>query len=131
MLIGRVNVVGIKSEAHEHGFGVQHLIAQRLGGRGTFAQQAYVVGAITAPLLILSAVVASLPVIFIITPLIILFGLVVEVTAIKAIYSFGWIKALLSSVVIWVVIVVILLTVVLVLLGPSIGKIFSEKFFPT
>ena len=106
--------------------GVQHLIALRLGGHGTFGQQAYVVGAIMAPLLILTTVVASLPIISVASPVLALFGLVIEVTAIKAVYSFGWTKALLSSFVIWVLIALVLLVLLLILIGPSIGNVFSN-----
>ena len=106
--------------------GVQHLIAQRLGGRGTFGQQAYVVGAIMAPLLILTTVVASLPIISIASPFIALFGLIIEIIAIKAVYNFGWIKTLLSSFVIWVLVAMLLLGGLLYLLGPSIGSVFSN-----
>ena len=111
--------------------GVQHLIAQRLGGRGTFGQQAYVVGAIMAPLLILTTVVASLPIINIASPFIALFGLIIEIVAIKAVYNFGWIKTLLSSFVIWIFVAALLLGGLLYLLGPSIGAVFSNIVLDT
>ena len=106
--------------------GVQHLIAQRLEGNGTFGQQAYVVGAIIAPLLILSVVVASLPIINVIVLPLVVFGLTIDILALKAVYDFGWIKALLSSFALWFLIAVLLLAVFLYLIGPQVGIIFSN-----
>ena len=88
--------------------GIQHLIGKVLGGGATFGQQAYVVGAIIAPLLILTSVVAALPAIAVISPFIALFGLIFDIIALKAMTNFGWIKTLLSSFVIWVFVGVVL-----------------------
>ena len=100
---------------------IQHLIAVRLGGKGTFGQQAYVVGAITAPLLVLTVILASPPIVNVIAPLIVLFGALMVINALRAVYGFGWLRALLSSFVVWLIVLVALLAAIFYVLGPRIG----------
>ncbi|HET6845764.1 MAG TPA: YIP1 family protein, partial [Anaerolineales bacterium] len=77
--------------------GVMQWIAKLFKGQGTFDQMAYTLGAITAPGLLLSAVLtlpSLVPVLGICSGLfsllLSLYLLVLEVTAIKGVHKFGW-----------------------------------------
>ena len=110
--------------------GITHLVARALGGTGTYNKLIYTTAAYSAPLTIVSSLIGVIPVVGACVNLILgIYGLVLNVTSVKAVHQFDWGKAILSSVVIWIgllVLVAVILIVVLALLGPSIGNIFSN-----
>ena len=110
--------------------GISHVIARALGGTGTYNKLLYATAAYSAPLQMVYSVIGLVPVLGSCVNLILgIYGLVLNVTAVKAVHQFDWGKAILSSVVIWIgvlVIVAVVVIVILALLGPAIGNIFSN-----
>ena len=109
--------------------GITQIIAGALGGTGTFSKLMYTSAAINAPLSIVTSVLGVVPIISCLNLPLVLYGLVLHVTAVKAVNQFGWGKAILSSLVIWVlllILIAVVIIVILALLGPSIGDIFSN-----
>ncbi len=109
--------------------GITHLIARALGGTGKYEQLVYTVGAYSAPLTIISAVLYSIPCVGLFNIVLGIYGIVLNVIAVKAVHRFGWGQAILSSIAIWIILVIfvaVVVIVVLALLGPSIGNIFSN-----
>jgi hypothetical protein len=108
---------------------VSQTIAKALSGTGTYTQLAYAVAAYAAPLSLVSTIISVIPGINILVWLIGLYGLVLNVTAVKAVNKFGWGPAIISSAVIIIALLClagVVSTVVLALLGPAIGNIFSN-----
>jgi hypothetical protein len=109
--------------------GLSHLIAKALGGTGNYNQLSYAVAAYAAPLSIISSVIAYIPIVNCLGIVLGVYGIVLNVMAIKAVHGFGWDKAILSSVAILALILVLVACVVivlLVLLGPAMGNVFSN-----
>lgn len=113
-----------------------HWIARFLGGQANFDKMAYALGAVTAPMTIISAFLVpinaipyasfcTLPVIIILS----IFAVYLEVAAVKAVQGFGWLEAGIA-----VFLPVILLAFlcafavigILRTLGPSINDIFQQ-----
>ncbi len=111
-------------------------IAGMFGGTGDYNRMVYVLGAIAAPLSLVSAVIT----LFSVIPFIgILFGLVgiavviyavaLNIMAVKGVNQFGWGQAAGSVLIPGFVIVFLFACLViggLMLLGPAIGDVFSE-----
>ncbi len=109
--------------------GLSHLIAKALGGTGNYNQLSFAVAAYSAPLGIITSVISIIPIVSCLSIVIGVYGIVLNVIAIKAVHRFGWDKAILSSVVILVLLVVLVACVVIVLLallGPAMGNVFSN-----
>jgi hypothetical protein len=109
--------------------GITQLIASALGGTGTYSKLVYAIAAYIAPLTIVSTVLGSIPLINCLDYLIGIYGIVLNVIAVKAVHQFGWGKAIASSFLILAAIlffVAIVVIVILALLGPAIGNIFSN-----
>jgi len=111
------------------GAGYSHLIARALGGTGTFTQLAYAVAAYVAPLGFVLSVVSALPLLVCLTLPLALYGLALNVIAIKGTHQLSWGRAIASSGVILglgLFILGLLIIVILALTGPAIGNVFSN-----
>lgn len=118
------------------GVAIVQWIAKMFGGRGDYGKLAYVMGAIAAPVALLSAILTLLSAI----PFIgILFGLVsavvglytlfLNITAVKGVNQFGWGQAIGSVLLPGAVIFLLVCCCVvaaLMLMGPMVGDIFSS-----
>jgi hypothetical protein len=111
--------------------GLTQLIASALGGTGSYSKLVYAFATYSAPLAIISSIVGSIPYVNYLAFPLSIYGMVLNVIAVKAVNQFGWGKAIASS---WLILASILLVVVLVavmviailtLLGPIIGSVFS------
>jgi len=109
--------------------GVSQLVAHALGGTGTYSQLSYAFAAYLAPLSITTGLLSIVPFLSCLNIPIGIYGLFLNVLAVKSVHHFGWGKALLSSVVILagtIVLVAVVVIVILALLGPAIGDVFSN-----
>jgi hypothetical protein len=110
-------------------------IAGMFGGRGNFAQLAYVLGMIVVPYTFISSLFTLLSAIpyvgFCFSAIIGLAGLyilVLEIMAVKAVNQFGWgaaIGSLLIPVLVIVFLCACLVGAIALLLGPVVGNVFS------
>lgn len=130
-IAGGVSVLGFMI-----GTGVTQWVAKLFGGTGTFNKLAYVMGAISVPITLVSSIITPFSVI---TYLGIVIGLLsfalgcyaiyLEVLAVKAVNQFSWGKAI-GSVILPALVIGLLcaciVVVVLLLLGPAIGNVFSQ-----
>lgn len=108
---------------------ISQAIARSLGGSGTYSELSYAFGAYLAPLGIVSSVLSMIPIINLLTIPLAIYGVFLNILAIKSVHRFGWGKALASSVVIFalfLILVAVGVIVVLALLGPAIGDVFSN-----
>ncbi|TAH53649.1 MAG: hypothetical protein EYC68_02585 [Chloroflexota bacterium] len=76
--------------------GFTQLIAQVLGGEGSFQKFAFVSAAIWAPLTILNPL-AYIPVIYFVTAIITLYGIVLSFIALKAVNEFDWGRTIIAG----------------------------------
>jgi hypothetical protein len=109
--------------------GLSQAIATMLGGEGSFAKLAYTIASYAAPLSLVSAAVSTIPFVQCLGIPLGIFGIVLNVAAIKAVNKFSWGKAILSSVVILIGILLLVAAVVIIglaLLGPAIGNVFQN-----
>ena len=113
-----------------------HWIARFLGGQGSFDRIAYSLGAITAPVTIVTAFLAPLNVIpyagFCILPLSIVLGIYVlylQIAAVKGVHGFGWLEAAIA-VFLPVILLIFLCAFTVIglmrMIGPSINDIFQQ-----
>jgi hypothetical protein len=113
-----------------------HWVARFLGGQGNFDKIAYAFGAITAPVMVVSAFLVPVNAIpyasYCILPLSLLMGLFtiyLQMTAVKAVHGFGWLESAIA--VFLPVILVVFLCAFTVLgimktLGSSATDIFQQ-----
>jgi hypothetical protein len=109
--------------------GITTLIARALGGTGPFSQLVYAFAAYEAPLALVSGVLGAIPLVIFLSFFLGVYGIVLNVIAVKAVHQFGWGKAIVSSVVILfgiLVLIAIITIVILALLGPSIQNVFNN-----
>lgn len=110
-------------------------IARMFGGRGDYSQLVYVMGAIAAPVMLVSAVLtlfSAIPFIGILFGLVSfvfgLYALVLNITAVKGVNQFGWGQAigavLLPGAVVFLLVCCCAFAG-LMLMGPMIGDVFS------
>lgn len=115
--------------------GIIHLGTLILGGRGKFSKFAYLLSIIFVPSYFLSAlagIIAIIPQIgeclmpVLLVPLAI-YGLILEVRAVKVVYGFSTGKAVLAIILLGLILFTISCAgiVLLSLLGPAIGSVFS------
>ena len=119
-----ISVIGLAISA-----GITQLVASALGGTGTYSKLVYAWAAYLAPLGFISSVIASIPLVNILGFPLVIYGMVLNVIAVKAVHQFGWGRAIASSVLILVgitVLVAVFVILVLVILGPAIGNVFSN-----
>ncbi len=113
-----------------------HWIAKFLGGQGSFNKLAYAFGAITTPVMVISAFLISVNAIpyasFCTLPALILlslFGVYLQITAVKGVNGFGWLEAGIAVFLPVILIVFACAFAVLGLmkaLGPSINDILQQ-----
>jgi hypothetical protein len=96
--------------------GIQFLIAIFLGGRGTFSDTVYALGAYLAPYTIVSTVIAVIPLVQCISPLVAIYGLVLNVRALRAAHDMTIARALM---------VIFLPSILLLVVGCLIGILFA------
>jgi hypothetical protein len=110
--------------------GLSNLIARMFGGEGTYSTLLYGIAAYTAPLSLIGSLIGAIPIIGVFLSLLPgLYGLVLNVIAVKAVHKFEWWKAVVSSVVVLLglaVIVAVVVIMMLVLLGPAIQGVFES-----
>jgi hypothetical protein len=103
--------------------GITQFVAGLLGGIGTYRELVYATAAYLAPLSLIESVVGEIPVFnYLLIPLA-LYGIALNVIAVKAVNRFGWGSAIAASVLVFVGIVVMVAIAVfafLALLGPAI-----------
>ena len=98
--------------------GVTQLIAKALGGTGTYSKLAFATTAYSAPLLFVTLLAIAIPSGFgscLIIPLGI-YGLILNVIAVKAVNQLGWGKAIIPSVVIIVASITLYVLLALIIL---------------
>lgn len=109
--------------------GITQLIAGAFGGTGTYSKLLYTTAAFSAPMAILTAVLGLIPFVGCFNLVLGIYSIVLDVIAVKAVNQFSWGKAILSSLVIWILLLIfaaVIVIVILAILGPSIGNIFSN-----
>lgn len=113
-----------------------HWVARFLGGQGSFDKIAYVFGAISAPVMVVSAFLLPVNAIpyasFCTLPVSLLLALYViylQVTAVKSVHGFGWLEAVIAEFLPVILLVFLCAFAVLGImrsLGPSINDIFRQ-----
>ena len=119
-----LSIVGLMITA-----GLSQAVAGALGGTGSYSKLAFAIAAYTAPLSLISSVLGVIPYVNCLLVPLAIYGIVLNVTAVKAVNQFSWGKAIVASVVILagVLFAVACVTIViLALLGPAIGNVFSN-----
>lgn len=110
--------------------GITQWIAKTFfGGVGSYNELVYTFAAFLSPLGLISSLLSPIPFISFLTIFISIYGLVLGVIAVKAVNQFGWGRALVSYLIIpfiMLLVVPICIIVVLVLLGPSVGNVYSN-----
>ena len=110
------------------GTGIIYLFSKMLGGIGTYEKLFYTFAAYQVPLGLVTAVLGGIPIIWCLSFVLFIYGLVLNVIANKAVMEYDWGKAVISSVVIPIVILGVVIGCIflasLVFLG-SIGNVFD------
>jgi hypothetical protein len=75
---------------------ITQFIAKLLGGTGTYGELTYATAAYIAPLGLLAIAVSTTPLSFCIAPILGIYGMILNVTAVKAVNKFSWLQAILS-----------------------------------
>lgn len=86
---------------------IQNSSAQLLGGKGTFDQLVYAEATFAAPLFLVSSTLSVLPYLNLLTVPVAIYSCILSVMAIKAVHQFGWTKAIVSSLAVFVFIAII------------------------
>ena len=109
---------------------LSHGLALALGGHGRFTQLMYAISAYAVPLILVDSLVGSIPIIGLLLVIVfLLYALLLNVVATKAVYQFGWGQAAMSGIGVPILLLVLIACVTilaLALLGPAIGKVFSN-----
>jgi hypothetical protein len=124
VIYGIMGVVGLLMMS-----GLSHTIASALGGTGTFTKLTYAFGAYLAPLMIVSMVISFIPIVNYLGFVVGIYGLVLNIMAVKAVHRLDWGRSIASSAIIWVGLlccVAFVVIMILTLMGPSIGNVFSS-----
>jgi hypothetical protein len=109
--------------------GISHLVARLLGGTGTFTQLTYAVAAYVAPMSVVGSLLGLIPFVGCLNGLLAIYGVFLNVVAIKAVHRFDWGRAVVSSLALFVVIIAFaacVVAVVLAVLAPAVGTVFSN-----
>jgi hypothetical protein len=109
--------------------GISQFVAGLLGGTGSYNELAYAFGAYQAPLTLITGAISVIPYLNCLGILFVIYGIVLNVIAIKAVNKFDWAKAIVSSVIVIVGIFAFFacfVIILLALLGPAIGNVFSN-----
>ena len=102
------------------GGGITHGLARRLGGSGTYSQLIYAYAAYSAPLVLIGTVLGALPAPLLVSLYfgLIIYGLVLEVVALKAVHQIGWARAIAAGSGFLVLILGVAFVVLLIVLSP-------------
>lgn len=109
--------------------GISQFVAGILGGTGSYNELVYAFGAYIAPLTLVTGVLGAIPYLNCLSIFVGLYGIVLNVIAIKAVNKFDWASAIISSVVVVVGIIAVIGCLVLgflAMLGPLVGDVFSN-----
>lgn len=123
-VLAAISVIGLAISS-----GITQLVASALGGTGTYSKLVYAWAAYLAPIGFISSVIASIPLVNILGFPLVIYGMVLNVIAVKAVHQFGWGRAVASSVLILVGILVFVACAVIIALavvGPAVGNVFSN-----
>lgn len=124
IVLGGIGVLGLLMTS-----GLSHAIASALGGTGTFTKLTYAFGAYLAPLMVVSTVISFIPIVNYLGFMVVIYGVVLNVMAVKAVHQLDWGRAIASSVIIWAALLccgAFVMIAILTLMGPSIGNVFSN-----
>ncbi len=105
--------------------GITQEIASALGGTGTYSKLAYAFAAYLAPLVLILSVLGLIPYLNLLSYPLAIYGIVLNVIAVKAVHQFSWGKAIASSassvliLIGMLVLVACMVIVILALLGPG------------
>lgn len=102
----------------------QHFIALLFGGSGTFSRTVYALGAYLAPMTLLSTVVAIIPIVSCLSPLLGIYSLVLNVRALAAAHNMVLARALMVVLLPSLVIFAIM-CLLLFLLWPTVTEIIN------
>lgn len=108
---------------------ITQLIAGALVGTGSYEKLAYTWAAYLAPLSLINGVLSGIPYVNCLAIPLGIYGLVLNVIAVKAVNQFDWGKAVISSLAVLFgifVLVAVCVIVILAVLGPAIGTVFSN-----
>jgi hypothetical protein len=109
--------------------GISQFVAGLLGGTGSYNELAYAFGAYQAPLTLITGAISVIPYLNCLGILFAIYGIALNVIAIKAVNKFDWGRAIMSSVIVIGGIIAFfacIVIVILALLGPAIGTVFSN-----
>jgi hypothetical protein len=121
---GLLAVLGLMISA-----GISQAIASALGGEGTFEKLAYAISAYASPLGIVTSLLSLVPIVNCLSLPVGLYGIFLNILAVKSVHRFSWGKAIASSVAVIALILILiacLIIGVLALMGPAIGSVFSN-----
>lgn len=107
------------------GAGLQNIIAKLLGGRGTFDEMVYAYSAFQSPIILFSALLNLIPVIGCFGALVGLYGLVLNVVAVKTVHKFDVGRALLT-VFWWIPVGCVCAFLFACLAGPAMGNVLKD-----
>jgi hypothetical protein len=93
----------------------QNSLATLLGGKGNLDQLIYAEATFSAPLLLISNILGSVPYLYLLNVPLGIYSFVLSVMAIKAIHQFGWLKAIVSSLAVLILAVIVAIIVFVVL----------------
>jgi hypothetical protein len=107
--------------------GVVQFISGAFGGRGTYTELVYAVAAYTAPMTLLTALLALIPFVNVCLgfPLSI-YGFTLNLLAIKSVHQFGWGSAFATVFVMILIMVLIMVIIFAVVLSPLIDALLSN-----
>jgi len=109
--------------------GISQFVAGLLGGTGSYNELAYAFGSYQAPLTLITSAISVIPYLNCLGILLGIYGIGLNVIAIKAVNKFDWARAIMSSVIVIVGILAfvgVFVIIILALLGPAIGTVFSN-----
>ncbi len=108
--------------------GITQLMAGALGGKGNYSQLLQAWAAIAAPITLISSILSLIPILAIASFLLMLYGFVLNIIAVKAVNKLGWAKSIVAVVIIpgLLMCVGIAITAALALTGPAIEDVFNE-----
>lgn len=105
--------------------GITQLVASALGGTGTYSKLAYAFASYMAPLALVTSMLGCVPYCNLLSYPLVIYGIVLNVIAVKAVHEFGWGEAVVSSAFFFIAMSVAVVGALL-LLGPVVGNVFSN-----
>lgn len=78
---------------------ILNFVAQMLGGKGDYRDLMYLMASYTSPISLFNGVLASIPIISLLSILVALYAFVLQVIAIKTVHRFGWMEAMVTAII--------------------------------